>query len=221
MRLAVIEKWEGPCWFECLANSTVRQPPLPCSPACAEEDYQLATIRKIKAINPGVATVFYLNTLYNFPYYRLAGEFAAADENVRDVAGKPIEVINDDGMERINLIDYGKPSAIVRYIDFHRSLLKDGLVDGTFPDKTGIRASKNATTGRWQLCETNGGGGFGHPWSEACGVITEQTALAYNSGKDSMLKQLYELYGPSAPVFFSEPVSIDMLGVAGWNSRGR
>lgn len=32
-----------------------------------------------------------------------------------------------------------------------------------------------------------------------------------------MLKQLYALYGPGAPVFFSQPPSISMLGIAGWN----
>lgn len=36
-----------------------------------------------------------------------------------------------------------------------------------------------------------------------------------------MLKQLYALYGPTAPVFFSEPTSIDMLGIAGWNQTDR
>ncbi len=178
MRLVVIEKWEGPCWFECLANSTAAQPPRPCDPSCGEEDYQLATIKRIKARNPGVATVFYLNTLYNFPYYKLAGAFAAARENVLGTDGKPINLINDDGMKHIEIMDFGQPSAIKRYLDFHRGLVDSGLVDGTFPDKNGIRASKNATSGQWQLCEMNGGAAFGHSWSDACGEISEATALA-------------------------------------------
>eukprot|EP01050_Picozoa_sp_SAG11_P028998 SAG11_NODE_7986_length_1073_cov_1.282341_2_plen_281_part_00 len=178
MRLVVIEKWEGPCWFECLANGTAAQPPRPCDPGCGEEDYQLATIKRIKARNPGVATVFYLNTLYNFPYYKLAGAFAAARENVLGADGKPINLINDDGMKHIEIMDFGQPSAIKRYLDFHRGLVASGLVDGTFPDKTGIRASKNATSDQWQLCEMNGGAAFGHSWSDACGEISEATALA-------------------------------------------
>ena len=33
-RVIVIEKWEGPCWDECLANSS-RTPPIACSPGAA------------------------------------------------------------------------------------------------------------------------------------------------------------------------------------------
>ena len=139
----------------------------------------MATIRSIKARNPGVATVFYLNTLYNFPYYRLAGDFAVAQENVLGTDGKPINLINDDGMKHIEIMDFGKPSALRRFLGFHRKLLSSGLVDGTFPDKANVRASKNATSGQWQLCEVNGGrAAFGHSWSDACGVISEETALA-------------------------------------------
>ena len=32
-RMIVIEKWEGPCWAECLSNSS-SHPPIPCNPAC-------------------------------------------------------------------------------------------------------------------------------------------------------------------------------------------
>jgi hypothetical protein len=195
MRLVVIEKWEGPCWFECLANSTGARPPLPCNPECGEEDYQLATMKQIKARNPGVATVFYLNTLYNFPYYRLAGDFAAAGENVIGTDGLPISLINDDGMKHIQIMDFGQPSAAQRFLGFHRKLVSSGLVDGTFPDKTNIRASKNASTGRWQLCEMNGGGiAFGHSWSDACGEVSEATALACALQPASRLISTYHLF---------------------------
>ena len=49
--------------------------------------------------------------LYNFPYYRLAGDFERANENVIDVHGKPVALVNDDGMKRIHIMDFGKPSA--------------------------------------------------------------------------------------------------------------
>ena len=65
-RVIVIEKWEGPCWAGCIANSS-QTPPVPCSPGCGEESYQLATLRRVKAANPSVSTVFYLNSLYDFP----------------------------------------------------------------------------------------------------------------------------------------------------------
>ena len=61
-RVVVIEKWEGPCWDECLSNSS-HTPPIACSSSCGEEAYQLDTIRRIKAVNPNVSTVFYLNSM--------------------------------------------------------------------------------------------------------------------------------------------------------------
>ena len=64
--------------------------------------------------------------LYNFPYYRLAGDFERANENVIDVHGKPVALVND-GMKNIHTMDFGKPSAVERFLDFHRNLLKLGL----------------------------------------------------------------------------------------------
>lgn len=60
MRLVVIEKWEGPCWSECIANSSSANGhvPVPCQPSCGQEDYELATIRAVKQINPNVSGVF-------------------------------------------------------------------------------------------------------------------------------------------------------------------
>ena len=106
MRVVFIEKWEGPCWDECLANSS-SSPPVPCSASCDEEQYQLGTIARIKARNPDVATAFYLNSLYDFPYYALAGEMAAEDFHLRDVNGTVIGMENDNGMKHIPLFDWG------------------------------------------------------------------------------------------------------------------
>ena len=58
MRLVMVEKWEGDCWTDCLANST-STPPQPCSASCDVEADMLSTLRKVKALNPTVSTVFY------------------------------------------------------------------------------------------------------------------------------------------------------------------
>ena len=70
MRVIVIEKWEGPCWYKCYANLTMN-PPVPCQPSCGAENYQLKTIKRAKAANPKLSAVFYLNTLYDFPCLEL------------------------------------------------------------------------------------------------------------------------------------------------------
>ena len=134
------------CWDDCIANSS-QTPPVPCSPSCFEEDYQLATLRRVKALNPAVSGVFYLNSLYDFPYTNLCGRFAAADLHVRDVNGAVVGIQNDNGMLHIPLFDFSKPKAVTMFLDFHRQLLASGAVDGTFADKPHERAFRNTTNG--------------------------------------------------------------------------
>ena len=59
MRLIVIEKWAGPCWYECYANLT-KTPPIPCQPSCGAENYQMNTIKRAKMANTKLSAVFYL-----------------------------------------------------------------------------------------------------------------------------------------------------------------
>ena len=54
----MIEKWEGPCWADCLANST-SVPPRACESSCNVESDMLGTLRKVKQLNPSISTVFY------------------------------------------------------------------------------------------------------------------------------------------------------------------
>lgn len=69
-RLVMIEKWEGKCWQNCLADG----PGSPdCQASCNVENYIIDTLRRVKAVNPSVATVLYWNTLLAFPFYT-AGE---------------------------------------------------------------------------------------------------------------------------------------------------
>ena len=75
MRIVMLEKWEGPCWDDCLANATAG---LRCEPACNVEADSLATLRRVRAINPAVTNVLYLNTLLMFPFYSLAQKYIDA-----------------------------------------------------------------------------------------------------------------------------------------------
>ena len=195
MRLVFIEKWEGPCWDECLANSSLT-PPIPCSSSCDEEQYQLGTIARIKAKNPGVATAFYLNSLYDFPYYQLTGEMAAANFHLRDVNGSVIGMQNDNGMQHIPIFDWGNPGAVAKFLAYHRMLQAQGS-DGTFPDKPNVFAfeKKDGANKGWWVCENPDGPPSKHKWSDACGEITAAQATAYNVGKLQVLEGLYVLYG--------------------------
>eukprot|EP01046_Picozoa_sp_COSAG06_P029181 COSAG06_NODE_2688_length_6445_cov_4.638526_7_plen_121_part_00 len=64
-RLVMLEKWEGHCWQDCLADG-VGSPA--CESSCGVENDILSTLSRVKAINPAVSGVLYLNTLLAFPF---------------------------------------------------------------------------------------------------------------------------------------------------------
>ena len=90
MRYVVIEKWEGPCWTECLANISQQ---LACEPSCDEEAVQMATLAAVKKLNPSVPGIFYLNTILDFPFLRLHQTLVQADALLRNVDGSVCQLI--------------------------------------------------------------------------------------------------------------------------------
>jgi hypothetical protein len=113
-RLVIVEKWEGHCWKDCMAGGPSSAA---CQAACGVENAILDTMGRwvgstaltlvdsisvcsIKALNPGVATVLYWNTLLAFPFYTAVGKFAAAGAlTIDSVTGMPILIENDAGMQ--------------------------------------------------------------------------------------------------------------------------
>lgn len=199
MRVIVIEKWEGPCWYECYANLT-QNPPVPCQPSCGAENYQKSTIKRAKAVNPKLAAVFYLNTLYDFPFLELHGKFQKANADVVDVNGKLVAFKNDNGMPNINVFDFSQEVGRDLWTGFVKDLANTGIIDGLFDDKFDILALWNETGSFWQLCEW----GIGRDtWNISCGIISNETAQKYNSGKPKVLDALHETFGPTGVVFFN------------------
>ena len=56
--LVTVEKFQGPCGWG-------KDP----SPDCNEEGQIATVLKQVKQINPNVSTVFYLNAVYDFPWY--------------------------------------------------------------------------------------------------------------------------------------------------------
>lgn len=198
MRVIVIEKWEGPCWYECYSNLTMN-PPVPCEPSCGAEHYQMETIKRAKAVNPKLSAVFYLNTLYDFPFLELHGKALQAKADMVDINGKLVAFKNDNGMPNINVFDFSKEVGRDLWTGFVKNLAETGLVDGLFDDKANILATWNETGSFWQMCEWGTGK---NTWNISCGIITNETALGYNHGKPMVLNDLYKTFGPTGVVFF-------------------
>ena len=206
MRLIVIEKWEGPCWYECYANLT-KTPPIPCQPSCGAENYQMNTIKRAKMANPKLSAVFYLNTLYDFPFLELHGKFQEAKADVVDVNGNLVAFKNDNGMPNINVFDLGQQVGRDLWTGFVKNLSDSGFVDGLFDDKHQINTTWNETGSFWQICEWGTGK---NTWNVSCGIISEQTAKNYNMGRPKILDMLYEAFGPSGVVFFNTTAMMHM-----------
>lgn len=67
-----------------------------------------AECTSIKALNPSVTGVVYLNTLMAFPFYALSGRFADAGALLMDMyTGKPVELTNDEDMQHVWVYDWG------------------------------------------------------------------------------------------------------------------
>jgi hypothetical protein len=86
-----IEKWYTSC---------ASKGPVQSGPECAVEDKMYAAFRRIKEINPSVTTIMYLNSNFDFAFYRLHGEMLAMEARgerafLRDEKGSVVMLCND------------------------------------------------------------------------------------------------------------------------------
>ena len=158
------------------------------------------TIKQAKSANPKLSAVFYLNTLYDFPFLELHGKFLKANADVVVVDGKLIAFKNDNGMPDINVFDFSQQVGRDLWTGFVQDLINTGYVDGLFDDKHDILAMWNETGSFWQLCEWGTGK---NTWNISCGIISNETAQEYNKGKPQVLEALHKMFGPTAVVFFN------------------
>ena len=178
-RIVMIEKWEGRCWQECLAGG-VGSPS--CESSCNVESIIVDTLRRVKAVNPAVSGVLYLNTILSFPFYHLNGVLAAANAlTIDSVTKKPIVIRNDEGMEGIFVFGFDTEAGKKIYIDEIRNLTKTGVVDGFFGDKWASGAKEKG--GSWLIC------------NHKCGNVTAEQAQRWNAGKAEVLEAVSKIVG--------------------------
>ena len=172
MRLVMLEKWEGNCWQDCINHK------IACNASCGVENALLDTHSRVKALNPGVASVFYWNTLLSFPFYAAAGQFAAANAlTIDSTTGVPIEITNDGAKDHqltANVFGYDTEAGVQLYVDTVKNISATGVIDGFFGDKWDFGAAQNEQ-GQWQIC------------NHECGNVTAAQAAAWNAGKAKAL----------------------------------
>ena len=112
-RMVVIEKFEGPCWAHCFVHPT----PNECVPSCDVARYQLGTARALKAANPRISMIIYLNSVMLFPMYSYVEQFwgdaPAQPLLLRDAkTGNIGHIQNDAGLGNLTVPNWGLPKAV-------------------------------------------------------------------------------------------------------------
>ena len=201
MRIVMLEKWEGACWNDCLANPGSDA----CSSGCGVENYILDTHRRIKAINPAVSCVLYLNTLFDFPFYSLHGvaNSTPGGDTIDSSTGVPMVLTNDNGMKNIYIWGFDSDAGVQLYVDAHRNLTSLG-VDGFFGDKWSKKAQPNKD-GQWQIC------------NHGCGNVTEEQGKRWNAGKLKALTEINKVVGDGPWFMNGNPFN----GTLNSNFRGK
>ena len=99
----------------------------------------------MKAVNPAVAGVLYLNTLLDFPFYSLHGEYERENVVAMDSVTKaPIQIRNDNGLEGIFVFGFDHPVGQQLYIDAVRNLTSSG------PSRSRSIRVRSQLTAQWQ-----------------------------------------------------------------------
>jgi len=170
-RQVVIEKFEGPCWYECFKFHN-------CSSSCGTEDYIVGTAKMIKAINPNISITFYLNSVMSFPMYHYD---AILNSNVslllHDKYGKIGKLENDAGMKNLSVPDFGKEQARQLHLSEIKKYVDTGAIDGIFSDKAVKSASKD------QLC------------NHGCIDLTDDVATAWSAGHQQLMFDIQDMLG--------------------------
>jgi hypothetical protein len=150
--MVTIEKWYTSC---------ASKGPTQSGPECAVEDKMYTAFRRIKAINPNVTTIMYLNSNFDFAFYRLHGEMMAMEARgqqafLRDERGDVVELCNDGNVYcNITTFDHTIKAVQELWTATIVNATEVGGVDGAFMD--------HAYNNPRQFC--NGGGSKRSCWS--------------------------------------------------------
>ena len=170
-----IEKWYTPC---------ASQGPIQGDPSCAVENKIETLLGRIKALNPNITGILYLNSMFDFAFYQLHGEMMKAEAAgqqsfLRDKTGTIIELCNDgNGYCNITTFDWTKPHVRDLWFEAITNATAIGAVDGIFADHSAqeniqIGAKTNGQREN-QLCNGKGDG-------RSCYNFTSDFAKSFNS----------------------------------------
>ena len=125
--IVTIDKYQGPC-----ASHSTHAP----SDTCHEEDLIVDVLKKVKAINPSVCTIFYMNSILNFPTYDVAERFLANNARLSlHATDGTLITVDGGGTTNMTVFDFQQQAACDLWADTCINATKTGFVDGCFADR--------------------------------------------------------------------------------------
>ena len=105
-------------------------------PANASQEATIVNVLKgVKAINPNVSTIFYYNSVLDFPQYDLAKTMAAKPQLMLHNAEGGIVKMSGGGHTNMDVFDFGNAEMRALFIEECVNATQTGYVDGCFLDR--------------------------------------------------------------------------------------
>jgi len=103
--------------------------------SCCEEDLMVQQAKAVKAANPRVQVIAYMNSVISYPWYRAARKHVTNESWwLRDVNGTYLNNIRQNPIETWLAWDFSKPEVGDLWIEACRNLTDTGYIDGCFMD---------------------------------------------------------------------------------------
>ena len=180
--MVTIEKW----YTKCAAKHPIQN-----GAWCNVEKAMYAAFNKIKAINPNVTTIMYLNSMFDFTMYHLAGLVEEAEMRgqrmlLRDMHDKLVLLCNDANFYcNVTNFDWSQPAMLHLWLDTVNNATSFGGVDGIFADHAGNGIGDRHSPVN-HLCN---GKGSGH----SCWNFTQQFADRFNMGHKWLINKTQDV----------------------------
>jgi hypothetical protein len=176
-----VEKFQGPC----AAKSN------PPTDTCGQEKLIIDALRRVKEVDNSVCTIFYYNSILNFPQYDLSARFMERNASLllHDHGGKLITE-SGGGKSGLTVFDFQQQAACDLWASECVNATATGFVDGCFADRA-IDV---------QGFETNG-------------QITAAQRAAFDKGHWDMLARLQTTIG-AGPVIANHAYNLTGVGAA-------